>query len=106
VPSRRALSTEDVRALWAFIGSGLGASVTLVGLLLSRSHNERTLALQAEAERRLALDTVVKRPRSGGRRRGVRAQGEDRRRSGSPRASQSPGDRHANARSRLGGQCY
>jgi hypothetical protein len=69
--NRTVLSSEDVRALWAFIGSGVGASVTLVGLLLARSHNERTLALQTEAERnrtaaakeaemRLALDTVVK----------------------------------------------
>lgn len=66
-----AISSGDARALWALIGSGLAASVTLVGLLFTRSHNERTLALQAEAERtrvaaskeaesRLALETVVK----------------------------------------------
>ena len=56
----RVLSAEESRALWAFIGSGIGASVTLIGLLFTRSHNERTLALQTEAEVRLALDTVVK----------------------------------------------
>jgi hypothetical protein len=70
-PNQQVLSTEDVRALWAFIASGIGASITLVGLLFTRSHNERTLALQAEAEKnrlaaaeeaemRLTLDTVVK----------------------------------------------
>jgi hypothetical protein len=59
-PNRTALSAEDVRALWAFIGSGVAASVTLVGLLFTRLHNERTLALQREAENRLTLDTVVK----------------------------------------------
>jgi hypothetical protein len=60
VPNEKGLSSADVRALWAFIGSGVGAAVTLVGLLFTRSHNERTLALQKEAETRLALDTVVK----------------------------------------------
>ena len=65
------LSTGDVQALWAFVASGVTASLTLVGLLLTRSHNQRTLALQAEseknraataeeAERRLVLETVVK----------------------------------------------
>jgi hypothetical protein len=43
-PNQQVLSTEDVRALWAFIASGIGASITLVGLLFTRSHNERTLA--------------------------------------------------------------
>jgi hypothetical protein len=56
----KALSSEDVRALYAFMGSGIAAAVTLVGLLFTRSHNKRTLALQKEAETRLALDTVVK----------------------------------------------
>src|SRR6266496_1601820 len=60
VPNGKSLSTEDAQALWAFIGSGVAAAVTLVGLLFTRSHNERTLALQKEAETRLALDTVVK----------------------------------------------
>jgi hypothetical protein len=57
---RSSLSTGDVQALWAFIASGVTASLTLVGLLLTRSHNRRTLALQIEAERRLVLETVVK----------------------------------------------
>jgi hypothetical protein len=60
VPNGKNLSTEDVQALWAFIGSGVAAAVALVGVLFTRSHNERTLALQKEAETRLALDTVVK----------------------------------------------
>lgn len=54
------LSTGDTRALWAFVASGVTASITLVGLLFTRSHNQRTLALQVEAERRLVLETVVK----------------------------------------------
>ena len=65
------LSTGDVQALWAFVASGVTASLTLVGLLFTRSHNRRTLALQIEneknrsaaakqAERRLVLETVVK----------------------------------------------
>lgn len=54
------LSKEDVQALWAFVASGITASLTLVGLLFTRSHNRRTLALQIEAERRLVLETVVK----------------------------------------------
>jgi hypothetical protein len=65
------LSTGNVQALWAFVASCVTASLTLVGLLLTRSHNQRTLALQVEseknraaaageAERRLVLETVVK----------------------------------------------
>jgi hypothetical protein len=57
---RASLSTGDVQALWAFVASGMTASLTLVGLLFTRSHNRRTLALQIEAERRLVLETVVK----------------------------------------------
>jgi hypothetical protein len=65
------LSAGDVRQLWAFLASGVTASVALVGLLFTRSHNQRTLALQREAEKqtlalqreaekRLVLETVVK----------------------------------------------
>jgi hypothetical protein len=68
---RGSLSAGDVQAVWAFVASGVTASLTLVGLLFTRSHNQRTLALQAEseknraaaaveAERRLVLETVVK----------------------------------------------
>jgi hypothetical protein len=57
---RGPLSSEDVRALWALVASGITASLTFTGLLFTRSHNRRTLALQIEAERRLVLETVVK----------------------------------------------
>lgn len=54
------LSAGDVHELWAFVAAGVTASVTLVGLLFTRSHNQRNLALQREAEKRLVLETVVK----------------------------------------------
>jgi hypothetical protein len=69
--SRASLSVGDTHALWAFLASGVTASLTFAGLLFTRSHSQRTLALQreseknrataeAEAERRLRLETVVK----------------------------------------------
>ncbi|SNX62311.1 hypothetical protein SAMN06272735_4082 [Streptomyces sp. TLI_55] len=48
-----ALDAKDTKALWAFIGSGIAAAVTLTGLLVTANHNR-------QAERRLGLDTAVK----------------------------------------------
>jgi hypothetical protein len=78
----RTIGPDEYKALWAFIASGLGTAATIIGLLLARSHNLRTLALQADIENRklafqeeaedrksvleretsarLALDTAVK----------------------------------------------
>lgn len=67
----KSLSPDEYKALWTFLASGLTAVVTSIGLLLTRSHNQRTLALQkdiedqrlrtqVEADKRLALDTAVK----------------------------------------------
>jgi hypothetical protein len=80
--SRTQITDEEYKAIWPLIASGLATSATVVGLLLARSHNERTLAFQedienrklasqreveernaiyqAETSSRLALDTVVK----------------------------------------------
>jgi hypothetical protein len=73
-----ALSDEEVKSLWAFVGVALGAVVTLIGALLTDQHNRRTEALTREAaereslarqaqealdrqaEKRLSLDTVTK----------------------------------------------
>jgi hypothetical protein len=65
------MNDEQFKAVWAFIASGLGTAVTIIGLLFTKSHNERTLALKAEADKRkglleeetssrLTLDTAVK----------------------------------------------
>jgi hypothetical protein len=65
------ITKEETQALWAFVASGLATAATLIGLLITRSHNQRTLAFQKEVEdrkllaqeetdKRLALDTVVR----------------------------------------------
>jgi len=67
----RTISNEELKALWTFIASGFATAATIIGLLLTRSHNNRTLIaqkkadernalLQRETSARLALDTVVK----------------------------------------------
>jgi hypothetical protein len=69
--SDRTVGADEYKALWGFVASGLATVATTVGLLLTKAHNERTLAsqqdlenkkmaYQVEADRRLALDTVVK----------------------------------------------
>jgi hypothetical protein len=52
-PQDRSISDEEIKALWAFIAAGLATGGTVVGLLLTRSYNERTL-------QQTTLDTVVK----------------------------------------------
>jgi hypothetical protein len=47
-------------AVLALVGTLFGTIVTLVGLMLKRSLDARTLVLQAEAEARLNLDTAIK----------------------------------------------
>ncbi|WP_324273651.1 hypothetical protein [Blastococcus brunescens] len=64
------LSADDARAAWGFVGAAVAAAVTATGLLLTRSHNIRTLAFQEsveqakreterQADQRLSLDTVI-----------------------------------------------
>jgi hypothetical protein len=65
------ISDEEFKALWAFIAAGIGTAATIIGFLLTKSHNERTLAFQEdlearklasqrETDARLALETVVR----------------------------------------------
>lgn len=49
----RSISSDEYKALWAFIAAGLGTSATIVGLIFTRAHNQRTAD-------QLALDTAVK----------------------------------------------
>jgi hypothetical protein len=65
------INDNQYKVLWTFVATALGTAATVIGLLLTQSHNRRTLAFQrdvenrkllaeAEAERRQKLDTVVK----------------------------------------------
>jgi hypothetical protein len=67
----RTISDEEFRTLWAFIAAGVGTAATIIGFLLTRSHNERTLAFQRdledrklasqqETDARMTLETVVR----------------------------------------------
>jgi hypothetical protein len=47
------ISGDEFTAFWAFVASGLATTVTLIGLLFTRTHNERTAD-------QLVLDTAVK----------------------------------------------
>jgi hypothetical protein len=47
-------------AVLALVGTLFGTMVTLIGLMLKRSMDARTLVLQTEAEARLNLDTAIK----------------------------------------------
>ena len=76
--TRGALTDEEIKSLWAFVGVSLGAAVTLIGTLLTEQHNRATEALAHEsamrearemahantireqAEQRLTLDSVAK----------------------------------------------
>jgi hypothetical protein len=68
---KRNITADEYKAMWAFFASGLATAATIIGLLLTKSHNDRTLAFQSEIEnrkllageetdKRLALDSVVK----------------------------------------------
>ena len=76
--STDSLTDTQLKSVWAFLGVALGAVITLIGTLLTEQHNRRTealtreaaerealakaeqQALAAQAERRLAIDTVAK----------------------------------------------
>jgi hypothetical protein len=47
------ISGDEFKAFWAFVASGLATAATLIGLLFTKTHNERTAD-------QLALDTAVK----------------------------------------------
>jgi hypothetical protein len=47
-------------AVLTLVGTLFGATVTLIGLMLKRSLDARTLVLKTEAEERLKLDTAIK----------------------------------------------
>lgn len=51
--SGKALTNDQLKSVWAFLGVALGAAVTLIGTLLTEQHNRRT-------EKRLKIDTVAK----------------------------------------------
>jgi hypothetical protein len=55
----KALTDEQLKSLWTFIGVGLAACATILGALLTKSHNDRTLVLESDANERLKMDTVV-----------------------------------------------
>jgi hypothetical protein len=70
ITSQRPMTSADVRAVWGFLGASLAVSVTAMGLLFTRDHNQRTLTFQKESEenrkraqedsdKRLELDTAV-----------------------------------------------
>lgn len=54
------LDKDQVNAVWAFVGACFATGVTLLGVVLTYLHNDRTHLLAKEAEGRLRLDTVVK----------------------------------------------
>jgi hypothetical protein len=65
------LSNDQFKAIWAFLAAGLATAATVLASILTRSHNIRALAFQAESSKRqelldvetnerLKLDTVVR----------------------------------------------
>ena len=63
-------NNDQLKAVWTFLAAGLTATVTVLGALLTKSHNDRTLAFQAESAsrqqtledetaKRLNMDTVI-----------------------------------------------
>jgi hypothetical protein len=68
--NNEALNNDQLKAVWTFLAAGLAAGATVLGALLTKSHNDRTLAVQDENEQRnhvlesdsnerLKLDIVV-----------------------------------------------
>jgi hypothetical protein len=58
--SETASAAQILVAVLALVGTMLSTTVTLIGLMLKRSLDARTLVLQTEAEERLKLDTAIK----------------------------------------------
>jgi hypothetical protein len=55
------LTDEQLKAMWTFIASGLATAATVLGAILTKSHNDRSLAFQQETEQRkhlLELETA------------------------------------------------
>jgi predicted membrane-bound mannosyltransferase len=52
---KRNITADEYKAMWAFFASGLATAATIIGLLLTKSHNDRTLAFQSEIENRKLL---------------------------------------------------
>jgi len=68
--SNGSFTDEQFKAMWTFIASGLATCATVLAAILTKSHNDRSLALQAEADsrrelldmetsRRLGLETTL-----------------------------------------------
>ena len=64
-------NNDQLKAIWTFLAAGLATGATVLGALLTKSHNDRTLAFQSESEHRqevlagetndrLTLDAVTK----------------------------------------------
>lgn len=64
------LSNDQLKSAWTFLAAGLAASATVLGALLTKSHNDRTFALQRaneerqqilniETNERLSMDSVI-----------------------------------------------
>jgi len=52
------LSNDQLKSVWTFLAAGLAASATVLGALLTKSHNDRTFDLQrASEERQQVLST-------------------------------------------------
>lgn len=56
MPSRLGQTTEGAKAVIGLVGTFATVAVSLVGLLLKSSFDERTLALKEQAERRATID--------------------------------------------------
>jgi hypothetical protein len=46
----KTLGDEQIKALWAFVATGLGTAATITGALLTYQHNRRTQAIQSQAD--------------------------------------------------------
>ena len=46
--NKGAVGDEEFKALWTFIASGLATAATVIGLLFTKSHNDRTLTTGAK----------------------------------------------------------
>lgn len=60
IPSSIGRTTESVKAVIGLVGTFATVSVSLVGLLLKSSFDERTLALNEQAQKRLRVDTTAR----------------------------------------------
>ncbi len=54
------LTDEQFKSMWTFIASGLATCATVLAAILTKSHNDRSLALQADAEAHKQLADLQK----------------------------------------------